>query len=224
MGVRARARKSAMNQPTAGQGKGLSETVRQRRLAAKLTLKQLSTLSGLAASTLSKIEHGQISPTYGNILRLANGLGVDVAELFSDRTVVLPLGRRSITRQSEGIRHDTRCYQYELLCADLSQKRMIPLVTRIRARAITDFPDLLKHAGEEFIFVLSGSVEVHTELYEPLSLAEGDSCYFDSSMGHALLSCGTEDAVILWVCSEGGARHAGRYAVPATVLDTLAEE
>lgn len=224
MRAQAKGSKSTARKSTAIRRQGLGESVRRRRLAASLTLKQLSTLSGLAVSTLSKVENGQISPTYENILRLARGLDVDVAELFSSSTVSLPLGRRSFTRHGEGIRHDTRCYEYELLCADLSQKRMIPLVTRIRAREIAQFPDLLKHAGEEFIYVLSGSVEIHTEFYEPLCLNAGDSCYFDSSMGHAVLSRGAEDAVILWVCSEGGRRHVDGSAVPDSVLDTLAEE
>jgi hypothetical protein len=40
-----------------------------------------------------------------------------------------------------------------------------------------------------------------TEHYAPLTLESGDSCYFDSTMGHALISAGEEAATVLWVCS-----------------------
>src|SRR5438445_7408343 len=49
--------------------------------------------------------------------------------------------------------------------------------------------------------VRTGVVEIHTDQYLPLRLEKGDSCYFDSTMGHACVSAGPEDATILWVCS-----------------------
>jgi uncharacterized cupin superfamily protein len=49
--------------------------------------------------------------------------------------------------------------------------------------------------------VIEGGIVIHTDHYEPLPLQKGDSCYFDSTMGHALVSAGDSDAVILWVCS-----------------------
>jgi uncharacterized cupin superfamily protein len=88
-----------------------------------------------------------------------------------------------------------------MLCADLSRKQFIPLVTTVHAHSVTEFPDLLRHDGEEFIYVISGSVDLHTDYYEPLRLETGDSCYFDSMTGHGLVSAGAEDAVVLWVCS-----------------------
>jgi Cupin domain. len=48
--------------------------------------------------------------------------------------------------------------------------------------------------------VLEGDVLVYTEEYAPLPLSEGDSTYFDSTMGHAVVSVSKEDALVLWVC------------------------
>lgn len=166
-----------------------------------MTLQQLSVRSGLAVSTISKVENNQISPTYENILRLADGLEVDVAELFTRAPSAMASGRRSITRRGKGAKHRSPQYEYEMLCADLSRKQFIPLVTTIRAHSVSEFPELPRHWGEEFIFVVSGTVELHTDYYEPLRLERGDSCYFDSMMGHAVVSAGAEDAVVLWVCS-----------------------
>ena len=58
----------------------------------------------------------------------------------------------------------------------------------------------VRHEGEELLLVLEGDVVVYTEEYEPLALTEGDSTYFDSTMGHAVVSTSKGDALILWVC------------------------
>ena len=47
--------------------------------------------------------------------------------------------------------------------------------------------------------MLSGEIQLFTEYYEPLVLQEGDSVYYDSSMGHACVSLSREDAMVLWV-------------------------
>ena len=55
-------------------------------------------------------------------------------------------------------------------------------MTRLRAHDVAEFPQL-SHKGEEFIYVLSGTVSLHTDQYRRLVLEAGDSCYFDSTMG-----------------------------------------
>ena len=205
--------------------RGTSETlgprVRRLRRDAGLTLKELAARTGLAFSTIAKVETGQISPTYENIIRLANGLGVDVTELFASPTQEMLSGRRTWTRAGEGARHSSPEYDYQMLCADIANKKFIPLVATIKARGIAEFPRLPRHQGEEFIFVLSGTVVVFTEFYEPLRLEAGDSCYFDSTMGHACVSGCDEDAVVLWVCSAALAgvssfQQAAAVAAPPT--------
>jgi transcriptional regulator with XRE-family HTH domain len=175
--------------------------VKRLRQKAGLTLQQLSEKASLAPSTISKVENNQISPTYENILRLADGLNVDIAELFAQGASVMASGRRSITRAGQGAKLESPQYKYEMLCADLSKKKFIPLITKLRAHSLNEFPNLLHHAGEEFIYVLAGEVVVHTDHYEPLLLRIGDSCYFDSNMGHALVAAQEAEAMVLWVCS-----------------------
>ena len=165
----------------------------------KLTLKELSLRSGISTATLSKIEHGQLSPTYEKIAALAEGLNVEVGELFRPDTAAPMLGRRSITRKGCGVAHHTKQYLYELLHADLEHKRFTPMLATLKARTRSEFPKLHSHEGEEFFYVLSGNVVLLTEYYAPLELSAGDSCYFDSTMGHACLSAGEQDAQILWV-------------------------
>lgn len=182
-------------------GQAFAQNLRDLRKAAGLTLVELSGRSGLAPSTLSKIENGQMSPTYDTILALADGLDVDIAELVSGGRGHSVNGRRAVTRKGDGIFHATPQYDYEMLCTDIANREFVPLLARVKAHSVTTFDGLLNHPGEEFVYVLEGEVQLHTEFYAPTNLSEGDSCYFDSMMGHALINAGDSDAKVLWVCS-----------------------
>ncbi len=103
------------------------------------------------------------------------------------------MARRSVNHKDDGLRQTTPNYDYLYLSTDITRKRMIPVLTRVRARSLEDFGPLLKHSGEEFIFVLEGAIEVHTEHYQPIRLEAGESTYIDSDMGHAYIAVGRKD-------------------------------
>lgn len=181
---------------------GFALTLRRLRQAGGLTLSELAQKSGLSISTLSKIENGAMSPTYDTISALAHGLQIELAELFSESPGVPVGGRRTITRKGEGAKLATKQYEYEMLCGDIAKKHFIPLFAEIKSKSVLDFGELVSHPGEEFIFVVSGEVTLFTEHYESTVLKVGDCCYFDSTMGHAIISTSNSPAKILWVCSQ----------------------
>ena len=70
------------------------------------------------------------------------------------------------------------------------------------AKSLEEFGELLRHAGEEFIFVTSGRVQVITEFYEPVTLETHQCIYIDSGMGHAyLLAPGCQEAWVVAGCT-----------------------
>lgn len=182
-------------------GRAFARKLREFRKSADLTLSDLARRSGLAASTLSKIENGQMSPTYDTLHALAEGLDIDITELVTGGRGPSVNGRKTVTRKGEGVVHSTELYDYELLCTDISERKFAPLLAVIKARSVHSFDSLLRHPGEEFIYVLQGKVTLHTEFYAPTQLAVGDCSYFDSTMGHALVNADDVDARVLWVSS-----------------------
>ena len=90
-------------------------------------------------------------------------------------------------------------YDHELVCNELTSKRMLPYISQIKARDVSEFDTWIRHSGEEFMYVISGEVTLYTEHYRPLPMKEGDSVYYDSGMGHCCVSTGPEDARVLWV-------------------------
>ena len=179
----------------------LGQRVRELRKARKWTLEQAAQHAGLARSTLSKIENGQMSPTFEAVKKLAIGLGISVPQLFTAPKSDQVMARMATTREGEGKSHVTPTYEHEMLGAALSSKAMLPYRARIRARSIEEFDGWVRHDGEEFLYVLSGKIQLYTEFYEPVSMSRGDSCYYDAAMGHDVISTSQEDAMILWVTS-----------------------
>jgi transcriptional regulator with XRE-family HTH domain len=179
----------------------LGERVRSLRRARGWTLEQAAGQAGLARSTLSKIENGQMSPTYEALKKLAGGLAISVPQLFTPPSRAQVSGRMAVTKAGEGQGHATATYEHELLTGALTKKQMLPYRARIRARDVAEFDGWVRHDGEEFLFVLTGVVRLYTEFYEPVDLRRGDSAYYDATMGHNVVSLSEEDATILWVTS-----------------------
>uniref|UniRef100_UPI001181E5B7 helix-turn-helix domain-containing protein n=1 Tax=Vibrio cholerae TaxID=666 RepID=UPI001181E5B7 len=177
----------------------LGQRIKDIRTRLGITLEEASQRTGLARSTLSKIENEQISPTFQAMQKLAHGLQIEMPQLFEPSKKIVATGRRDITRKEAGKPHPTQTYEHELLATQLSNKKMMPFKSRVRARAFEEYSDWVRHDGEEFLLILEGEVMFYSEFYEPVHLVEGDSVYYDANMGHMLVSVSEEDALILWV-------------------------
>jgi transcriptional regulator with XRE-family HTH domain len=164
--------------------KVVSEQIRIIRNEKRLTLKELSTASGLSVSKLSKLETGKARLSVETAMVLANVLQVPVAALLSKPTAE-SRARRSITRAGAGLRHRQPGMEFEVLCSDLKEKRNVFWRVTITAKTIEEGGGWRKHPGEEFLHILSGTLELHTEHYEPLRLSPGDSILFDADVPHA---------------------------------------
>ncbi len=178
----------------------MGKRLRQLRKRQGWTLADVSQRTGLAVSTLSKAERGEMSMTYDKFMQLAMGLGIDVGELFSNTGRQFTPKGVEITRAGEAATHETDTYTYQLPASGLRDKQMTPMFGRLKAHSIKQFKESIHHPGEEFLYVLSGRVEVHIEGQDVFTLAPRESAYFDSGMSHAYVSVGEEDAEILVVC------------------------
>lgn len=175
------------------------------RLLNGLTLEELARLSGVSISTISKIENNQQRPSFGTVLRIARALKINFVQLLEPtRPAEIPaqsnLARRIVTRAPDAVVYSTQWYTYHTHSAELTRKAMISFLMRIKTRQLPPLDEWSIHEGEEFIYVLEGVLEFHTEHYAPALLNPGDSCYLDSTMRHAFVTKSAEDAVLLSVC------------------------
>lgn len=181
----------------------IGERVRYFRKQEKWTLARLSKKTGIPLSTLSKVEVGQMSLNIQKLLRVCKVLNIDLMQLVSpeDTTQVAPVvtGRRSLTRQGMAKIVSTANANYEHHASDFSNRKLVPVVVELKSGLN---PEMIRHQGEEFIFVIEGEVEILTEFYEPELLSAGESIYIDSSMAHNVRAVGDRSARILNVMTQ----------------------
>ncbi|MFM7275093.1 MAG: helix-turn-helix domain-containing protein [Gammaproteobacteria bacterium] len=212
----------------ADESPNLGACLRRLRFDRRLSIADVAVATGIAKSTLSRVENDQLSLTYAKLLQLCRGLQIDLAELFSrDRSAEAPRpsGRRTHTPPGAGHRVRVGKLEYNYVCTELAGKKLTPMLGRIAARTLQDANGLWTHDGEEFAYVLRGRLQLHTAFYEPLVVEKGGSVYFDSTMGHAYVSIGDEPLEILCVAStpdlllksaEAATHHGTQAAAPAT--------
>ncbi|MDB9999179.1 XRE family transcriptional regulator [Porticoccaceae bacterium] len=184
------------------QANAIGTRLRELRKEHDWTLNEVARLTGISVGTLSKLEHGKTELNFTSVNKLAEGLGLRVTELTNPRSSTA--GLRSITASGNGMVFNTRDVDYEVLCSDITGHQQGYLKVVVKAHELDPDMPWHRHKGQEFLYVLGGRVELHTELYAPLLLKEGDSILFDSSMGHHYVSRGRKDAEILIAMSLEG--------------------
>jgi transcriptional regulator with XRE-family HTH domain len=192
--------------------------VRALRKLRGLTLNSLAQETGFTKGYLSRIELSQKIPPIGSLATIARALNVDLAYFFQDQTTPL---RRSwcVVRASEKrpvVRGGTAFgYDYASLAYNLEHQHMEPFLFRFPANLEKHV--YFEHDGEEFIYILKGSVEFKIG-DETLVLHAGDSLYFDARIPHkgrALDSEAEALTVILSTEGQGAKPRAGDPHGPA---------
>jgi transcriptional regulator with XRE-family HTH domain len=167
--------------------------IRTFRLRRNLTLAQLSELSGISIGHLSRLENGTRTPTVRLLLQLARALGVSLGALVGEtpeqNTVYVS---RSVDRRT-------------IETGDTSlQSLSDPALRWLQAVELSLLPGRVgepaSHAGEEWVYVLTGAIEVDVN-GSTSALAAGDAVHFRADVPHALRNPHEEGATVLVVNS-----------------------
>jgi transcriptional regulator with XRE-family HTH domain len=182
----------------------LGSLMRGLRARNGMTLKEMSARTGVPFSTLSKVEHDRLTLTYDKLQLISEKLNIRMSELFAEpdrEAVAVANSRRSVGSLETALTVTTPNYDYYYLSPELRRKDMIPIFTRVKARSLAEFGPMVRHEGQEFLYVLQGSIVVHTEFYDPVTLAKDASVYIDSRMAHAYTVADGDEALLICVCS-----------------------
>lgn len=199
----------AAAETTSSKRPNLGERVRQIRRENNWTLQDLSSKTGVGTSTLSKLENGLIDVNFETVMKICEGLDLSLEHLTNHEQASFRSGVRSVTRRSEGLRLSTHAYGYEVLCTDVAKKGLLPVVVTVKARSLGQVEHMSQHPGEEFVYVIKGRLELHTEFYGPTVLEEGDSAYYDSSGPHAFVNVADGETLVLSVSRDSTGKHRG---------------
>lgn len=177
----------------------IGERLRENRKRRGLSLQKVAQAAGVSTSWLSRIENGQTSVPYDTLKRICNALEISLEDVIHPDHRAFSSGRRAVTKRGEAVAFNSGQYSYLAHSSELSHKNMVPLEMVVKARSRDEFDHWSSHEGEEFVYVISGAIEVHSEVYAPSRLEAGESAYFDSGMGHVYVSVSKEDAHIISV-------------------------
>ncbi len=164
---------------TAEMPSGLGLALRSARRARSLSLSDVAAATGISTSFLSLVENEKSDITIGRLVRLVAFYGMHLADLVpvepaADPDVVRQSEQQMLPSPAEGI-------QFRLL-APSTRATMMPMIVEFEPSA--HLAEFGRHAGEEFVHVLRGSMELELEGSEPRILKAGDSAYYNAERPH----------------------------------------
>jgi transcriptional regulator with XRE-family HTH domain len=169
----------------------VGQRIRELRNERGLSLRALAELSGLSTNAISLIERGDNSPTVSSLHSLANALVVPITAFFeqnSDGQVIHLKKNRRPTSETAGVR-------MENLGSGLPKQQIEPFLMTIEPGG-SSTSSQITHAGEEFVFVLSGTLICMISDQEH-RLEKGDSLLFLASQPHIYQNKTSKAAQIL---------------------------
>lgn len=194
-------------------GRNLQEVVQSQGM----DLEAIRTSLGWEPGTLEKILSDSLSPAISELLQLAALLGVDITTLLYGKTYGQ---RRAIkTSRQERVSINRRDFlHYESLAPAFYGRHMEPFIVDIYPEKESE-RDVSKHPGEEFLYLLSGQLQIVVN-GEVFLLEAGDSFYFDSSLPHTLQSLAEHSRVVAIVYNSESMIHLTRGKQMKSLIET----
>lgn len=167
----------------------LGKRISKLRSARGYTQDQLAAATGFTKGYLSKIENSKVIPPIGTLVKIAQVLDTDVADLLepesSDEQHEAVCVVRSWQRESVIKGGTSFGYDYTALAHKRHHKMMEPFIMVFPSQVDRDIR--FEHEGEEFMFILNGEIEFEATIdgrNKTWILSPGDSVYFDSRAPH----------------------------------------
>ena len=178
----------------------LGASLRAERLRQGLSLRETARRLGISASALSQIETGKAHPSVGKLFDIVNLLNVSVDGLLAADAVAARDGQGFVSLQRTG-EHETLELESGVRWRRLTAGSF-PGVEFLHVEyqpggSSTGDSTFMRHAGQEFGYVLSGRLTIHVG-FEAHQLGPGDSISFPATTPHRLANDGTEAAVAIW--------------------------
>ena len=179
------------------------DRIRRVRQERGLTIKDLSSRTGIDTADLERMESSETIPALGQLVRLGRALDMKMGYFVSPgidkfMTVVREDARHPISRYGEtkSMEHG---YFYECLAPEKADRLMEPFIVTLVPTATEE---ISTHAGQEFLYVLEGELKLQVgdrvEFLKP-----GDAAYYDSNQPHLVRCAGTTVTRVLAVLYTG---------------------
>lgn len=182
----------------------IGQRIRDIRKARGISAEALADEIGIGRDVLAEIEGGLVSPPLGTLMKLARYLGAETGTLIAGEgeasySIVRANERHQVERVASAAARN-RDYSYVSLVSEVKDRHMEAFLIKLEPHSCHQEQSV--HQGEEFIFVLDGSMSVRLgDAHEIVEM--GDSIYFHSSVPHLVAAAGSKPALALAVIYAG---------------------
>lgn len=173
----------------------IGSKIRSLRTQKGLTQEELADRCELSKGFISQLENDVTSPSIATLVDILQCLGTDLSEFFYN------------TPEEQIVFHNTDYFEkidndllnkVEWIIPNAQKNIMEPIRLTLKSQGST-YPDT-PHEGEEFGYVLQGSIQIHigSKVYKA---KKGESFYYTPAAAHYLSNPGKTDAIVIWVSS-----------------------
>ena len=168
----------------------VGKKIKNARMAKKITLNFVANETGYSIDYLKKLEAGKVIPPVGTILQIARALQIDSGFLLKEQEPDIEKRIKAYTKRTDD-------YAYTTLTPGAENKHLKAF--RVTIDAMQNHKGVgYQHDGEEFIYVLSGKIEVIVG-DNVNTLSKNDSLHFNSGIKHMLRNVGKKEAELIVV-------------------------
>jgi quercetin dioxygenase-like cupin family protein len=166
----------------------VGKKIKAARLEQKTTHEIIANETGFSIDYLKKVESGKVTPPVGTLLQIARALKIDSSFLLKEQESKMQNRIKAFSKRTEN-------YAYTTLTPGAENKHLKAF--RVTIEAHQEHQGVgYHHVGEEFVYVLSGKVEISVGDHVN-KLGDGESLHFNSGIPHNLRNVGDEEAELL---------------------------
>ncbi|HBK69267.1 MAG TPA: Cro/Cl family transcriptional regulator [Firmicutes bacterium] len=171
----------------------IGEKIKRLRIKKQLTQEELANRCELSKGFISQVERDLTSPSIATLLDILESLGTNIKDFFNET-----IDEKIIFKNEEVFVQENIDFKYQIhwIVPNSQKNRMEPILLSLDPGGATEIDD--PHEGEEFGFILSGSINIHLG-NQVFKGRKNESFYFKPVVSHYLSNTGSSKAKILWV-------------------------
>ncbi|MFB3739584.1 MAG: helix-turn-helix domain-containing protein [Candidatus Velamenicoccus archaeovorus] len=183
----------------------IGERLREERIKARISQRELARRLGLSASLISQLESGQSRPSVGTLYAIVTELGVSLDRVIRGGDYPEPAGVPPAARDGHPVVHPGDRASIELESGvrweelSAAQEEGVDFLHATYEVGGASTPDesLMRHHGREYGYVMTGTLGIQIG-FQQYELNPGDSIAFDSTIPHRLFNKGDVPVQAIW--------------------------
>ncbi len=166
--------------------------IRKLRKANSLTLEELASRSELTKGFLSQLERNLTSPSISTLEDILEALGTNLSEFFQEEQ-----DDRVVFGKRDYFVDEKPDHTISWIVPNAQKNEMEPILLFLppQGQSMT----ISNHQGEEFGYVLKGSVQLEMEDGTRHTIRSGETFYINGSQSHRLRNPHAQIAQVLWI-------------------------